>query len=659
MMFETNRELINWLMTYLPVGAELLYRDKKACLQYMDIDGDGFHEIFGVYSFNHNPYLFVLKNYFGHFIYYYPLPSEVEKKAVRALPIFEETRAVYLFPVVRKEIGGNKWGYMDAKGKMVLHSSYEHAEDFQENGLAIVGLMDKSGVINDKGYFIVQPKYDTINPFSEGRAVVNDFQGFKVIDESGKEITEKAYSIIVGEYKEGRVRAVEIDAHGQYLYGYLNKRGKEVIPLLYETASDFEKGRAIVKTKDGNFQLIDLTGKVLQSYTYAYVGNYREGLLVFKKSSAGKNGYIDEQGKTVIDPQFSNGESFKDNRAIVSLSENNNDLYGVIDRTGHFVIKANYNQILYLDEGRFAIGKEIDPKQPCMRSIYALADSDGHILTGFIFTGITKFQDGLASVSDDQHTYFIDKHGKRDEHLPMVSGSGWLSFEKTLIKGRIDDRLLYFNRTGEIVWKQATILPLTTQYSVVEYKYKPNKDYLVYFPQLAGLENPESVNSTLKEMAGVKPIPAHTQLDSNYSGDYEIPFYKKNLLVIKITGYDYPFCAAHGMPVAKYAHINLKTGSMYQLKDLFKSGSPYVKILSDTIGDQMKSNDQYSSYLFPDQYHGIQADQPFFINEAGLNIYFKPYEIAAYAAGFPTFTIPFDELKAIINMNSQFWKSFH
>ena len=659
MMFGTNRELINWIIPYLPIGAELEYRDKQAILQYMDIDRDGLPEIFGVYRLNRKPYLFVLKNYNGHFIYYYPIPPEVEKKAVQALYDFREIRAVYLFPVVRKEIGGNNWGYMDAKGKMVLPENFDRAEDFQENDLAIVGLKDKSGVINDKGYFIVKPKYDTIDPFSEGRAVVNDLRGFKVIDESGKEITEKAYSIIVGEYKEGRVRAVEIDEHGQYLYGYLNKRGKEVIPIIYETASDFVQGKAIVKTKEGRFQLINLTGTVIQTYHFPYVGNYGEGLLSFKKVNEGKIGYIDERGKIVIEPQFSNGETFLDGRAIVSLSENNNDRYGVIDRTGHFVIKANYNQILYLDEGRFAIGKELDPKQPCIRSIYALADSGGQILTGFIFTLINKFQDGLASVSDDQHTYFIDKHGKRNEHLPMVSGSGSLSFEKTLIKGHIDDRLLYFNRTGELLWKQTRILPLNNQYSVVEHKYKPNKDYLVYYPQINGMENPERVNRALKELVGVKPVPAHTQLVSNYTGDYEIPFYQKNLLVIKMTGYDYPFCAAHGMPVERYAHINLKTGSMYQLKDLFKSGSSYVKIISDRIGAQIKNSEKYASYLFPDEYHGIKVDQPYFISEAGLNIYFHPYEIAAFAAGFPTFTLPFDDLTDIINTNSEFWKSFH
>jgi hypothetical protein len=583
----------------------------------------------------------------------------MKQKAVQARYDFKETRAIYLFPVVRKEIGGNKWGYMDARGKLVLPENLDRAEDFQENGLAIVGLMDKSGVIDDKGYFIVKPKYDTIDPFSEGRAVVNDSQGFKVIDESGKEITEKAYSIIVGEYKEGRVRAVKIVEHGPYLYGYLNKRGKEVIPITFETASDFKQGKAVVKTKEGRFQLINLTGTVIQTYPFPYVGNYGEGLLTFKKSSEGKIGYIDEQGKIVIEPQFSDGEAFIDGRAIVSLSEDNNDRYGVIDRTGHFVIKANYNQILSLEEGRFATGKEIDPKQPCMRSIYALADSGGQILTGFNFTVINKFQDGFASVSDDHHTYFIDKHGKRNEHLPMVSGSGWLSFEKTLIKGFVDDRLFYFNRTGELLWKQASVTPVNNQYSVVEYKYKPNKDYLVYYPQMEGMENPERVNRVLKDLADVKPVPSHTQLETNYTGDYEIPFYKKNLLVLKITGYDYPFCAAHGMPLKRYAHINVKTGAMYQLRDLFKSGSPYVKIISDMIGNQIKNNEDYASYLFPDDYHGIKAEQPFFISEAGLNIYFNPYEIAAFTAGFPTFTIPFEDLSDIINTKSEFWKSFH
>jgi Protein of unknown function (DUF3298)/WG containing repeat len=657
MMFGNNSDFVDWLSPFLPIGARLLYRDNQAVLQYQDIDGDGIPEIIGMYHYNQQPYLFVLKNVHGQFIHYYPIPPEVERTATRALSFFRLNRTVYLFPVVIKEIGGTKWGYIDAKGRMILPVSYEQAADFQENGLAVVGLMDKSGVINERGYFIVKPKYDTIHPFSEGRAVVNDAQGFKVIDESGKEITAKAYSIIIGEYKEGRVQAVEKNEHGQYLYGYLNKRGKEVIPITYETASDFVQGKAIVKLKESSFQLIDLTGKVLHSYPYAYVGNYGQGLLAFKRGNDGKLGYIDEQGKVVIEPKFSNAETFIEGRAIVSLSENNRDRYGVIDRAGHFVIKPNHNQIFYLGEGRFAIGKENDPQLPCMSS-YALADSEGHILTGFIFNTIEKFQDGLASVSDDKHTFFINKSGKRAEHLPMINGTGTLSFEKTLIRSEVDHRLQYLTRNGEVIWKQGTIIPINEHSDVVEHKYKPNKDYLVYFPQIKGILNPGEVNRRLKELAGVKPVPAHTQLESNYFGDFNISFYKKDLLIIEITGYDYPFCAAHGMPVMQYAHINLQTGRMYQLSSLFKPGSPYVKVISEIIGEQIKSNEEFS-YLFPDEYKGIQADQPFFISENGLNIYFNPYEIAAFAAGFPTFLIPFEDLKAILNLNSEFWNSFH
>lgn len=654
-MVESNRE-VRLVMPYLPIGAEIEYLNNQAILSWGDLDGDGMNEVFGFYRYHQQSYLFVLKYGYAA-LSYFPVSKLVEERAIRILNEFFEIRAVYLYPASIRGIGGNKWGYINARGKFILPPIYDHAAVFQENGLAVVGLLDKSGIIDEKGYFIVKPKYDTIQPFSEGRSVVNDRQGFKVIDESGKEVTEKAYSVIYPEYQEGRVEVVETDGDGNYLYGYLNKQGKIVIPVTYESASEFTDGRAVVKTKGERFQLIDLTGNVLHTYPYAWVGNYGQGLLSFKKDNDGLYGYIDIQGNMVIEPKYTTAGQFKDGRAIVSLEGNRKELYGLIDQSGQFVLKANYNQILDIGEKRFAIGKEINPKQACMRSIFALTDYAGHILTGFIFHEMGNFQDGLASVSDNQHTYFIDKQGNRMDHLPYVSGNGRLSIEKTLIKGEIDHRLLYFNQKNELVWKQASIYTLTNQYAVVEHKYKPNFDYLVYYPEIKGIKNADQVNDALKVMAGVKTVPV-TPLESNYTGDFVISLFKKNLLVIEITGYDNPFCAAHGMPLKKYAHINLKTGRFYQLGDLFKPGSPYVKVISDLIEDQIKSNDQYS-YLFPDEYHGIQANQLFYLSEAGVNIYFQPYEIAPYAAGFPTFTIPFHELKELIDYNGGFWLAFH
>ncbi|MDF2789940.1 MAG: repeat-containing protein [Neobacillus sp.] len=564
------------------------------------------------------------------------------------------SRMVYLFPAEFKDIGGGKWGYINEKGTFVLPSKYEMARDFQENGLAIIQLNNLTGIINTDGYFIVKPKYETISPFSEGRATAIDDKGFKVLDESGKEITSKAYSFI-GDYKEGRAVAANTNENGEYLYGYLNKRGNEVIPLSYENASDFQDGKALVKMKDGNYALINLNGKVLYSYSYPFVDDYGEGMLAFRKSNDGKWGYMDESGKVLIEPQFMGTQPFVEEKAIVNVENNH---YGLIDRQGKYIIKPQYSSLINLGEDRYALGKAQDPERPYLFQRYAIADANGHIYTGFIYNGVSNYKDGIASAYNDEMTFFIDQRGQRMDHLPKVQGSGTLAYDKSLIKGDIDLRILYFDKKGKLIWKQNTIIPLNEDYSVTENKFKPNKDYLVYYPQLTGIGSEESVNQTLKELSGVKAIPQHTQLESSYAGDFDVSFYKNNLVVLEMNGYDYPFGAAHGMPVKKYAHINLKTGRFYQPKELFKQEADYVKVISEIIGEQIKNDEQYS-YVFPDTYKGIKSDQPFFISEGELNIYFEPYEIAPYAAGFPTFTIPFHDISSIIDHDGDFWRSFH
>lgn len=340
------------------------------------------------------------------------------------------SRSVYLFPAAVKKIGGKWWGYIDKSGKFVLPPTYEEAQSFQENGLAIVRLDDATGIINTDGYFIVKPKYDTIQPFSEGRAVVIDKQGFKVIDESGKEITEKAYSI-ASDFKEGRAVIANTDIDGNTNYGFLNRWGKEVIPLEYDHVENFEAGKSIVKMKDNKYALINLTGKVLMEFPYSFVGSYGEGLLAFRKDKDGKLGYVDEQGKIIIEPQFSDGQPFIEGRTIVSTSDNLEANYGLLDRQGKYILKPIYSSLLNLNENRFAVGKALDPKRTYLGTKYAIADSNGHFLTGFLFNGVTLYHNGMASAYDDNFTYFIDKRGKRIEHLPKIAGNGILAFEKT------------------------------------------------------------------------------------------------------------------------------------------------------------------------------------------------------------------------------------
>ncbi len=168
----------------------------------------------------------------------------------------------------------------------------------------------------------------------------------------------------------------------------------------------------------------------------------------------------------------------------------------------------------------------------------------------------------------------------------------------------------------------------------------------------------DEVNNRLKILSEVKPIEENVQLEYSYLGDFKIEFFNKNLLVLELHGYNFPFGAAHGMPNKIYTKIDLTTGEFYELKDLFKEDSNYVKVLSDIIGEQIKNNPEYS-YIFPDSYNGIKEDQPFYVSKDALYIYFYPYEIAPYAAGFPTFKIPYEDIMDIINETGEFWRSFN
>ncbi len=566
-----------------------------------------------------------------------------------------------LYPAPARTTRGTLWGYIDDAGRFAILPVYQYAEDFQQNGLAVVQVHNHSGLINRVGQYVLPPQYNSISPFSEGRSAVIDDRGFWLIDESGKRLTAKPYQYI-GSMTDGRALFAITNAQNQYVYGYVDRDGREAIAAQYLTGNDFHSGKAVVQIKAGEFALIGKNGERLQTYPYAFVGPQSEGLMTFRETENGPFGYIDEQGKVELAPQFSTALPFEAGRAVVNTSTDPlTNKYGLITRQGTFVIKPEYNDIQMLAPDRLAVGRAVDKAKPYIGSIYAIVDQNGRFLTDFRYNQVLPYANGLASASDGRHTFFLDRNGRIVQNLPIVPGNGSLTWEGNLIKANVNQRISYYDRQGRLVWQENSVIPLSNQYLVRQETYAPNKDYLVYYPQIAGMADPtaqQRLNRQLKELSQVKPIKPDVQLDYSYTGDFAVEFFRKQLVVLELDGYQYYFGAAHGIPTRIYANADLKTGKIYALKDLFKPGSNYVKVLSDIIGNQIKTDPQYS-YVFPDAYKGIAADQPFYVNEEKLFIYFNPYDIAPYAAGFPTFAIPYSQLLDIIDFGGAFWQSFH
>ena len=134
-----------------------------------------------------------------------------------------------------------------------------------------------------------------------------------------------------------RIRIRIYDEKSQnYLYGYINSKGEEIIPPQFELAGDFSEGLAAVGDEN-KMGYIDINGNCVIEQIYDDAGEFSEGLAPVLKND--KWGYIDNDGNTVIAHQFDTAFMFSGGVAEVSID----DKYGFIDKTGKAVVPLKYD----------------------------------------------------------------------------------------------------------------------------------------------------------------------------------------------------------------------------------------------------------------------------------------------------------------------------
>lgn len=127
--------------------------------------------------------------------------------------------------------------------------------------------------------------------------------------------------------------------------------------------------------QNGKWGYIDNNGKILVKPQFIWAEEFSEGLAAFENED-GKHGYIDETGAVVIEPKFDNWTEFSEGLAAVSVDFE----WGYIDKSGKWAIPP-----------QFAVGRPF---------------SDGLALVGVPLNGKVSFPPGPV-----KHM-FIDKAGK-------------------------------------------------------------------------------------------------------------------------------------------------------------------------------------------------------------------------------------------------------
>lgn len=170
-------------------------------------------------------------------------------------------------------------------------------------------------------------------PFADGLAAVRKGGKWGFIDKTGKVVVSISYDT-VGAFYEGLARVCKGNK-----WGYIDKTGKEAVSPQYDACSSFSEGLAAVK-KGGKWGYIDKTGKTVVSPKYTYAGGFSEGLAVV--ANAGKYGYIDKTGKVAAAAAYEQASDFSGGLAAVKKGGK----WGFIDKTGKVVVPLEYDLAL-------------------------------------------------------------------------------------------------------------------------------------------------------------------------------------------------------------------------------------------------------------------------------------------------------------------------
>lgn len=579
----------------------------------------------------------------------------------------DKNRNVELYPAIRITINGNKYGYIDKDGKEVIPFKFINAYNFNEYGLAIVNEKGSYGIINSEGTYIVNAQYSLINQYSEGRSIYVENKAMGVFDEKGNKLTDAIYDYI-GNYKNGYAVIRKIYGN-KYRYGYLNLKGEEAYEVKYIEANDFNGNYALVKIKDREYSLIDKEFNIVKTYNYEYVGSYGDDMLAFSILLGGPYGYINKDNRIVINPIYSYAKEFVDGISIVSTSIEI-DKYGVIDKRGRPIYGEIYSDIKYLGERRLALGLPIGKTKAKSRIIYAIGDDKGTIFTTFRFFKVNNFSNEMASVSDSRKTFFINTDGKEIKDLPIFLGSGKLDLLGDIVQAYVDYYIYYLAKNNKMIYGPNKTINLNENYSIIIEKYRPNINYLIYIPSIYGMNDRSAenqLNIELRKLSIFDPpsddIYTQTQLiitdeeilPYNYYGNFKILLYKGNLLILDLVGYYSELNKESILQVRKTCSINLITGKLYKIKDLFNEDSNWDIEINNNIIKIIKEEPNYN-FIFPDSFKGITQNQDFYIDNENLYIYYHPEKIAPESIGFVTFTIPLKNIDKIINKEGEFYK---
>ncbi|MBH5320339.1 WG repeat-containing protein [Paenibacillus sp. GSMTC-2017] len=327
--------------------------------------------------------------------------------------------------------------------KFAIEAEYDYAGPFQD-GVAIVSVDGMFGLINKSGEQIVEPIYTEMGDFVEGFSTVINDEGLSgIIDTTGKEVLPLKYDF-VDIFKEDLAAVLTGDK-----WGFVDKKGKLVIPATFQDASRFYNGYAVIVNEEGHVGFINKTGKVIKQ-TKLYLQTeiayeefaFEEGF-VWLRDDKDRLGFYSLSGKEILKPTYDSAvtEFYADPESDVStyyfeegLTVVSKDLKRVIvDTKGKVVAKLPQYDGLQgfipynVSEGTINVGYgEEEPTD------FGVINKNGKQISFGKYNTYGGIKEGLVIVENNDKFGFADKNGKivikaqYDDVWTFKNGLAWV-----------------------------------------------------------------------------------------------------------------------------------------------------------------------------------------------------------------------------------------
>ena len=390
--------------------------------------------------------------------------------------VSQPTRAVntttdYLEPVCRMDLhwgdpdmppekvhGGLTFGcgYVDARnGKIVVPLIYEHAEKFDQFGLAWVGWQNKTISIGpDSAPRVTSGERGYIGP--NGPVVRNDFIAYPFLENKLIELPWKlaGYINVKGEVVVNKGNGFPFGDNGlarikdqNEKTGYMDTRGNIVIPMRFESGKDFNSSPYAAVKLNGKWGAIDKRGNWVVPAEYGEVFTYKDGNVSVCDGTFGypetKCGVYDVNRHAIGIPlTYYNPIEFQSNGlAMVYVAKSSR--YGLINRAGRMVVPAIYQEM-----GEFAKNGLVKAKKD---GKWGFIDASGRMAIPAIYDRAGDFADNdLAAVRTSGEKWgLIDPRGNWVVKPVYADIRNW-SDELILAKNANTNRWGYIDRNGAV-----------------------------------------------------------------------------------------------------------------------------------------------------------------------------------------------------------------